>query len=309
MNAPPAQSVPDRIMIAAAQYPIDRLADLDALRSKIARWVSNAVMQGVDLVVFPEYGLMEIAGTFQDNIAGDLHQSLDVVARIRPEIEAQLAELAEWHKIHILGPSGPSRRVDGSVANVVQLFAPSGRSGAQEKLIVTPFERRWGVTGGGKPIVFDTRLGRIGVLICYDCEFPLLARAMADAGARLILVPSCTERISGYHRVRTSAMARALESTVAVVQSPTIGEAPWLPAIDRNTGAAGIYVPAEAGLSDTGVVAEGRLNELQLVIGTVDFVRLKQLKAEGEMRNAADWMLQPGAAAAWTEVAVVDLTR
>ena len=93
--------------------------------------------------------------------------------------------------------------------------------------------------------MFDTTLGRIGVAICYDSEFPLLVRAMAEAGAEVVLVPSCTERISGYHRVRTGARARALENQIATVVSPTVGDALWSPAVDHNVGAAGIYVPSE----------------------------------------------------------------
>ena len=95
--------------------------------------------------------------------------------------------------------------------------------------------------------VFETALGRIGVAICYDSEFPLLARALTEAGAEIVLVPSCTERVSGYYRVRTGAMARALENTIATVMSPTVGDALWSPAVDRNAGAAGIFVPLGAG--------------------------------------------------------------
>jgi predicted amidohydrolase len=307
MSIPGEGSGPNPIKIAAAQYPIERLADLGALKSKLARWVGGAARQGADLIVFPEYGLMEIAGVCADEIAGDLHASLEAVARIRPEIDAHLAQLATQQKLHILGPSGPWRRADGSIANVAQLFAPTGKVGVQEKMIMTPFERRWGVSGGGKPTVFETGLGRVGVLICYDCEFPLLGRAMADVGARLLLVPSCTERVSGYNRVRIGAMARALENTVATVQSPTVGDALWSPAVDRNCGAAGIYLPAEAGVCDTGIVAQGRLNEPQLVVGEVSLGRLEALKTAGEMRNAADWALQPGAAAAQIAVEVINL--
>ncbi len=292
--------------IAATQYPIDRLTDLAALKSKIARWVGDAAAGGADLVVFPEYGLMEIAGTCPDDIAGDLRASLEAVARLRPEIDAHIASLARQHQLHILGPSGPQRRADGSIANVAHLATPDGRQGVQEKMIMTPFEHRWGVTGGAAPQVFETALGRMGVLICYDCEFPLLARSMAEAGARLLLVPSCTERVSGFNRVRTGALARALENSVATVQSPTVGEALWSPAVDRNCGSAGVYVPAEAGMSDTGILAEGPLDQLGLVVADVDFAHLERVKSSGEMHNAADWPLQPGAAAS-RPARIVDL--
>jgi predicted amidohydrolase len=143
--------------------------------------------------------------------------------------------------------------------------------------------------------VFETAIGTFGIAICYDSEFPLLVRALAEAGADIVLVPSCTERISGFHRVRTGSMARALENTIATVQSPTVGDALWSPAVDRNEGAAGIYVPSEHGVSDTGVIAEGKLNASQWVTGVVDIARLRRIKETGEMRNYQDWRAQPGA--------------
>lgn len=298
---------PDRIRVAAAQYPIDRLPDLDALIAKHARWVGDAAARRADLMVFPEYGLMEIAGTGSDAVAGDLALSLEAVARDRARVEAALSALATRHDIHILGPSGPERRADGSIANTARLLAPGGGIGVQEKIIMTPFEHDWGVTGGGPLRMFETALGPIGVLICYDSEFPLLARALVTAGARLLLVPSCTERVSGFNRVRTAALARALEGTIATVQSPTVGNAPWSPAVDVNAGAAGIYVPAEAGMSDDGVLAQGPLNAPQLVDAEIDFARLTRLRTAGEMRNVADWRLQPGADAAAPMVERIDL--
>ncbi len=302
-----AKAQPSIVRVAAAQYPIERLASLAAVQAKLGRWVAEATAGGAQIVVFPEYGAMEIAGTCNDAIAADLALSLAAVADRLPEMDVHLATLAVRHQMHILAPSGPSRRSDGRYVNAARLIAPSGRIGVQEKLMMTPFERDWGITPGGPLRVFETTLGRIGVLICYDSEFPLLARAQAEAGARLLLVPSCTERVSGYNRVRTGALARALENTVAAVTSPTIGDAPWSPAVDRNAGAAGVYVPAEAGVSDTGVLAEGRFNEPMLVHATIDLGRLDVVRATGEMSNALDWELQPGAGAALPTPEIVDL--
>ena len=300
-------ALPERIKVAAAQYPVERLPDLAALMAKHMRWVAEAADSGADLVVFPEYAAMEIAGTCGGAVAGDLQASLEAVARLRPAIDAHWAGLAHRHHMHILAPSGPTRRPDGSVANTAHLLTPAGRIGVQEKIIMTPFERAWGITGGSRPQVFDTALGRIGILICYDSEVPLQAQVLAEAGARLILIPACTERVSGFNRVRTAALARALENTIATVLAPVVGDAPWSPAVDRNCGAAGVYVPAEAGVSDTGVLAEGPLNAAQLVFAEIDFAHLERLRTSGEMRNAADWALQPGADRARMTAAVMDL--
>ncbi len=283
------------LRVAAAQYPIERLSGLPALLDKIGDWVARAAAQGAGLVVFPEYGAMEAAGWLPDALAGDLAASLAAAAEALAQIDAHHQALAQRHGIHILAASGPWRQPGGGFANAARLITPAGRIGVQEKSILTPFEHRWGIAPGSGLRVFDTVLGRIGVLICYDSEFPLHARVMAEAGARLLLIPACTELLSGFHRVRTAALARALENTCACVLSPLVGNAPWSPAVDRNTGAAGIYVPAEAGVSDTGVLAEGVVNEPGLVLADIDFERLHQLRCTGEMRNAADWALQPGA--------------
>lgn len=284
-----------RIVVAAAQYPLDKLPDLAAARDKLARWVADAAERGAQLLVFPEYGAMELAAVRGDRIAAELAASLQAVSDLMPEIDAAHCELARRHGLHILAASGPALRDDGRRLNSARLITPEGRIGTQSKLVMTPFERDWGISAGESLCVFETSLGRIGIAICYDSEFPLLVRAQAEVGAQIILIPSCTERVSGAHRVRTAALARALENTCVTIVSPTIGDAPWCPAIDYNNGMAGIYVPAEAGVSETGALAEGRLNEPGWVFADVDLAALQRLRSTGEMRNFEDWHLQPGA--------------
>jgi len=297
----------ERLKLAVAQYPIGEPSTMAEWREKVAQWVARGAETGAELLVFPEYGAIEVAATFGSAIASDLQQTLSAVASLADEMDAYYAELARRHDVHILAPSGPVRRADGRFVNAARLLTPSGRMGTQEKLIMTPFEREWGIAPGERLRVFDTALGRIGVAICYDSEFPLLVRAQAETGADLVLVPSCTEFVSGYHRVRTAARARALENQIATAQSPTVGDALWSPAVDRNAGAAGIYVPSEANLSMTGILAEGRLNEPGWISAEIDFLALRELRSGGEMRNAADWALQPGAQPLAQEVEVIDL--
>jgi predicted amidohydrolase len=302
MAAPPRP-----VHIAAAAYPLDALPTLGAVEDKIARWVAEAAGSGAALLVFPEYGAMELAAPAGEAVCASLAASLEAVSEALPRIDAVHADLAERHKVHILAASGPRLGAHGRYRNTARFFAPSGRSGQQDKLVMTPFEHDWGITPGERAQVFETTLGPIGVTVCYDSEFPLLVRAMVEAGAEIILVPSCTEFVSGYHRVRTSAMARALEGTCAVVVSPTVGASTWSPAVDYNSGAAGIYVPAEAGVSDTGTRAEGVLNAPGWVYGTVDLAGLARLADTGEMRNRADWRLQPGGSLALPAADVTSL--
>ncbi len=295
------------VRIASAAYPLDALPTLGAIEDKIARWVAEAAGEGAELLVFPEYGAMELAAPAGEAVVASLDASLQAVSEALPRIDALHADLAERYKVHILGASGPRLGPDGRYRNTARIFAPSGKSGAQDKRVMTPFEHDWGIVSGDSTRVFDTTLGRIGVAICYDSEFPLLVRPMIEAGARILLVPSCTEFVSGYHRIRTSAMARSLEGTCAAVVSPTVGDSAWSPAVDHNNGAAGIYVPAEAGLSDTGIVAEGVLNAPGWIHAAVDLAALARLADAGEMRNRADWRLQPGGTLALPAVEVVSL--
>ena len=301
-------AAPRTITVAAAQYPIGEPTSLDEWDAKITWWIEAGAARGAQLLVFPEYAAIEQAAACGPAVSGDLNATLAAVADLADHRVALHARLARQHNVHILAGSGPARGAAGGFVNAAQLITPSGLAGIQDKQVMTPFERDWGVSRGGPLRVFDTSLGRIGIAICYDSEFPLLVRALAEAGCELLLIPSCTERLSGFHRIRAGAAARALENQIAVVTSPTIGDALWSPAVDRNTGSAGIFVPPDALVSDTGVVAEGALNQPGWVTGTVDFARLRKLRSLGEMRNYADWAAQPGAMPLAAHVEIVPLT-
>jgi predicted amidohydrolase len=294
--------------VAAAQYPIGQPKSMEEWREKAARWVADGAGTGAEILVFPEYGAIEAAAAFGAAVSADLERTLAAVAGAAAEMESLYAELARRHTVFILAPSGPLRRSDGRFVNAARLVTPAGRIGVQEKLIMTPFERAWGVAPGRSIRVFETALGRIGVAICYDSEFPILVRAQAEAGAELILIPSCTEHLSGYHRVRAAAQARALESQIATVVSPTVGDALWSPAVDRNVGAAGVFVPADQAVSMTGVLAEGTLNTSEWISAEVDLAALRRVRRDGETRNHLDWTAQPGAAPLAEQVEIVDLT-
>ena len=283
------------LKIASAQYPIGEPKTLGEWEDKIALWIKTGAATGADLLVFPEYAAIEQAACFGSEVYSDLQITLSKVAKLAASRVQVHLDLARKHNVHILVGSGPLLKSDGLFVNAAQLVTPDGHVGEQEKLVMTPFERDWGISAGGPVRVFETKIGTLAVAICYDSEFPLQVRAMAEAGADVVLVPSCTERVSGYHRVRTGCKARALENTICVVQSPTVGDAPWSPAVDFNVGAAGIYVPSEHGISDTGVLVEGTLNAAQWVTGEIDIARLRRLRDTGEMRNYADWTLQSGA--------------
>ena len=295
-----------RLKVAAAQYPIDRLDGWQAYEAKLAGWVEGAVAEGAQLLVFPEYGAMELASLFPEPVPGDLLAQLPAVAALEGRVVELHRTLARRHGVHILGASLPVEAGAERFHNRAWLYGPDGGTAYQDKIVMTRFEREdWGVSGGATLRLFDTALGRLGVCICYDVQFPLLARALVEAGAELILAPSVTETLHGYWRVRTGAQARALENQCYVVHAPVVGEAPWSPAVDVNRGAAAVYGPPDKGFPPDGVVAIGELDRPRWVHAELDLDFLAAVRTDGMVLNHHHWPEQVNATIAAVEFAAV----
>lgn len=285
------------VKIATASYPLDVLDRWETYEGKITAWVSKAVSAGADLLVFPEYGAMELATLAGLDVAGDLEASLFAVSDLLPRADALHATLADQHGVHILAASAPVAHdlPDGVTrpVNRARLFAPGGVMGIQDKQIMTRFEaEEWNVVPGGPLQLFDTALGKIGILICYDGEFPLLGRALAEAD--IILVPSVTEAMTGYSRVRIGAQARALENQCITVMSSIVGEPMWSPALETCVGAGGVFGPPDRGFPADGVFAVGALNEPGWVYADVDLDAVAEVRRDGGVLNRRDWGAQTG---------------
>jgi predicted amidohydrolase len=285
-----------KICVAAAQYPIEELASFAAFEAKLSRWVQQAVAHGAQLLVFPEYGAMELTSLAGRHVARDLQASLDALQYHLEAYEDAHASLAKKHGVFILAGSAPVRLTDGRFVNRARLFTPGPGSGSQEKQVMTRFEReQWGISASPGLYVFDIGIARLGISICYDIEFPLVARSLALSGAEIVLAPSCTDTLAGYHRVRIGSAARALENQIYTIMSPTIAEAPWSAAVDVNIGAARFFAPPDRAFPPGGVLAEGELNKPQWVYADLDLGLLQEVRRNGEVLNDRDWELQPGA--------------
>ena len=281
--------------IATAAYPMDFLEDWDAYAAKIEAWVAEAAGQGAELMVFPEYGSMEIATLAGRAAAGDLEASLHAVSERMPQVDALHSDLAGKYGAHILAASAPvfDAAIGPRPVNRARFFAPGGGMEFQDKQIMTRFEREdWHVVGGAPLQLFDTALGKIGILICYDSEYPLLGRALRDAD--LLLVPSCTEALAGYSRVRIGAMARALEQQCIAVMASTVGACDWSEAVDTNMGMGGVFCPPDTGFPATGVIAEGRLGQPGWTYAEVDLDAVARVRNDGVVLNRSHWDDQSG---------------
>jgi len=281
------------IRLAACQYAIELHETWDAYAAHLQGLCAEAVAAGAQLLLLPEYAGLVLSGQLPAEQRGDLSGS---IAGIQPLIAPWLelcAGIARRWGVYLQPGSAPVLDADGRYRNRAWLFGPQGLLGHQDKLIMTRFEReQWNIAPGEGLQVFDTALGRLGILICYDNEFPMLARRLAEGGADLILAPSCTDTEAGYHRVRIGAQARALENQIAVLQSPTVGLAPWSPALDENIGRAGLFVPPDHGMPGDGVIAQSEaLSSVgsQWLVCDVDLEEVKRVRQEGQVFTRRDW--------------------
>jgi predicted amidohydrolase len=257
--------------------------------ARLDRIAADAALAGAELLVLPEYVSMVLAGA--EVKTPDLAAELLSVLNQTDALLDNFSTIAQRHKLHILGGSLPMRDPgSGKIRNRAPFIAPSGKILFQDKESMTRFEaEEWDISGGEGPRVFDTALGRIGVSICYDSEFPLHVRAQVAAGAKLILIPSCTPTPAGFNRVRFSARARAVENQCYTAMVPLVGNAMWSGAIDVNIGHSALFAPCDEGFPDDGVIAAGPLNEPGLTFAEVNFTAIDIVRANGNVLNHRDW--------------------
>jgi predicted amidohydrolase len=250
-----------------------------------------------ELLVLPEYACVELGSALAGGDVADEASELAAMVDAAPAILAVMREAARRLGVWLLPGTLPVRRADGCVVNRAPIITPEGRMAVQEKRAMTRFEaERWGVTQGADPSVFETPWGRIGISVCYDVEFPKHVRTQVEAGAWVILAPSCTDTMHGFNRVRVGAAARAMENQCYVAVTPTVGVAPWSAALDVNRGHAAVFGPVDRGFPEDGVMARGALDMEEWVFCTLDPARLAAVREDGQVRNFRDWPSRPFAA-------------
>ena len=276
--------------IATSAYPISWLDSWDDYVQKLSSWVKDARDHGAQLLVFPEYAAMELASLDGPESAGDRVASMKSVASYFSDFTKLHQQLAKHYGVYILSGSAPIHD-QGALVNRCGLFTPDGSIGWQDKQIMTRFERDdWKVSGGDGLQVFETALGRIGILICYDSEFPLLGRALSKVD--VLLVPSCTEALSGYWRVRIGSMARALENQCAVVMSSLLSKDDRFYGVDEATGTGGVFCPPDKGFPESGVLALGTIGDAGWTYATIDTAQIAEVRKDGAVLNRKHWSEQ-----------------
>jgi len=207
-----------------------------------------------------------------------------------PQFVELMSGLARKSRIYIAAGTIPAPgAAPGEIRNRCFVFSPSGSHVSQDKLHMTRFEtEEWLVSPGTGLRIVETDFGKLAVTICYDVEFPELARAAARSGASMLLVPSCTDDRQGFLRVRYCAHARAIENQMFVVQASTVGSLPMVPAVHLNYGQASILTPCDFGFAREGILAEGDANQETMIIADLDLGKALRARETGSVLPLRD---------------------
>ena len=271
----------DRIRVAAVQYfirPVDRF---EAFRAQVEALVETARDYDCRLVVFPEYCTVQLLTL--GNVRRPIADQVRDLARQKDRYIETMSEISRANRIYVLAGSIPvADEAAGAIYNQAFFFSPTGEYGVQSKLHMTRFESEdWKLSSGSVFRIFETEFGKVAIAICYDIEFPEIARAAARAGAHIVLVPSCTDDRQGFLRVRYCAQARAIENQSYVIVSHTVGSIPAVPAVSLNYGQASILTPSDFSFARDGILAEGNVNQEMMVIGDLNLKTIFEARTSG----------------------------
>lgn len=277
------------VTIAAAQYPVTFHDSFGAWVQHTETWVRQALAHRPQLLLFPEYGSMELVSVLPPEEQADIRLQVRAMERLRDDFCAVYARLARKYGVIIAAPSFPVC-IGEAVYNRCFVFGPSGKMGYQDKYFMTRFElEEWNVRRAPARLsVFEADWGCFGIQICYDIEFPVGAALLCRAGAQVLLAPSCTETIRGSTRVHVGARARALEQQCYTVVSPLVGDAPWSAAVDLNYGYAAFYSTPDRDLPGEGILAQMPAQQTGWLAQTLDLSGIDRVRREGQTLNFRD---------------------
>ncbi|MFN8846479.1 MAG: carbon-nitrogen hydrolase family protein [Bdellovibrionales bacterium] len=275
-----------KFKIATAQYPLHFHSSWKDWEESTKTWVHQA--RDCQILVFPEYGSLDLTSLLKEEERTLGRQVFFLQKFLTPFLET-FEKLAKEMGIYILAPSIPVYEKDKPV-NRAFFFGPQGSLGFQDKIKMTRFEKEdWLIHSSPQGLTcFSTEMGPVGVCICYDVEFPQFAKYFSHSGAKILLAPSCTETKHGLNRVHTGARARALENQFIVAVASTVGEAPWSPAVDINSGQALVAGPSDLGFPEDGIITKGEFNKIGWIKTDLDLTLIEKVRQDGSVLNYQD---------------------
>ena len=272
------RTVPSRVRIATFQYLLRPIECFEEFATQVEFFVRSAQEYRCQFALFPEYFSMQLLSYLREAAPA---RAVRRLAQLTPEYETLFKRLAKESGLYIIAGTHPVIQ-GGELFNAAHLFTPNGRVFRQKKVHLTQTEKGpYQMSRGHGFYVYHTDFGRVAILVCYDVEFPEAARVLAEAGAQIIFVPSCTDERQGYFRVRYCAQARASENQIYVAMAGTVGNLPQVPCMATHYGQAAILTPCDYFFARDGIAAEGTLNQEQMVIADVDLNLLAEQRVKG----------------------------
>jgi len=274
-----------KIRVSAVQYHLHTIESFEDFAKQCEHYIKTAQEFGSEFILFPEFFTTQLLSIGNGN-----GQSLSI--NELPDFTEQYRELfskfAKETNTHIIAGTHVLKK-NGRLYNVAHLFYPDGRIAEQAKLHITPTEvEEWNMSAGEGLQVFDTEKGRIAVLTCYDIEFPEIVRMAKAKGADVVFCPSCTDDRHGFHRVRYTCHARAIENQVYVVVTGTVGSLPTVDFMRGNFGQAAVISPNDVPFPPKGIMVEGEINDDMVVTTDLDLDLLYEVREKGSVTTWRD---------------------
>ena len=275
-----------KIRVCAAQYQMRRVSTWEEFEHQVEFFVSTASVYHCHFLLFPELFTVQLFSMMDPTLSP--REAIARLADLTEKYIAMFVKMAKRTGLYIIGGSHPVRYGD-EIRNVAHLFTPNGEVHTQDKLHVTPNEREeYGIMPGDALKVFETSHARIAINICYDVEFPELARLQAKAGAEVLFVPFSTDERKAYLRVRYTGQARAVENVIYTVLAGNVGNLPQVENFLINYGQAAICTPSDFAFPTDGIAGTADPNSETVVISDLDLVILDETREMGSVRPWRD---------------------
>lgn len=280
-----ASTVKTVVRLGLIQWQMRTYTGLDELMQQVEYFIDSVSAYRSDFAVFPEFFNAPLMAEFNH-----LHEpeAIRELAKFTETIVKKLKQLSISYNINIISGSMPEL-VGDKLYNVGYLCRRDGSAERYEKIHVTPDEAKvWGMQPGNKLQTFETDAGKIGILICYDSEFPELSRLLADEGMDILFIPFLTDTQNGYSRVRLCAQARAIENECYVAIAGSVGNLPNVNNMDIQYAQSAVFTPCDFSFPSNGIKAETTPNTEMILVADVDLSLLRELHSHGAVKNLKD---------------------
>ncbi len=273
------------VRIGCVQWQVRPYNKMEDLLQSVEYFVDAVSDYGSDFILFPELFNTPLLGSFNHL---PTVQAIRELATFTPKLVEEFSRLAISYNVNIVGGSMPMLE-DDKLYNTAYFFHRNGKIDYSHKIHITPSEEyEWAISGGDKVAVIQTDVAKIGILICYDVEFPELSRIMADQGMQILFVPFLTDTQNAYNRVRFCAQARAVENECYVAIAGNVGNLPKVTNMDLQFAQAAVLTPSDFAFPVNGIKAEATPNTEMIIISDVDLLSLKALHNHGSVQNLKD---------------------